>query len=407
MSSAASENEIDDQRPVERVGVLPKTELRDVSEGLEYEVEGPEEDSGEEPAFFEDPSQILKTLAIVIVLVAAIYIAVPKIAGLDDAIAKLGEASRWWIGVAFLATLGSFAAYVALFRGVVGHKTVELEWRESYQITMAGLAATRLFSAGGAGGIVLTYWALLKAGMRRAESARRMVAFLVVLYAVYVLAVIVFGVLLRIGVLPGDGPVSVTIIPASIAAVVGIVVILIAKVPPDLQRRLDNRTGDGRFASVMTKLAALPQALGGGIRMAWAFAVHPRRGWLAIIGSVGFWASNIMILWASFKSLGIAVPLGEIVVGFFVGMVANLAPAPAGVGAVDGGLIGVFAIFGYPLETVIAAVLIYRLLAFYLPVPPGIVAFFQLRRTVARWEEERAGRAAGKTPAERVSVEPG
>ena len=51
---------------------------------------------------------------------------------------------------------------------------------------MAGLAATRLFSAGGAGGILLTYWALRKAGMERRESARRMVAFLVLLYAVYI-----------------------------------------------------------------------------------------------------------------------------------------------------------------------------------------------------------------------------
>lgn len=271
---------------------------------------------------------------------------------------------------------------------------------------MAGLAATRLFSAGGAGGILLTYWALRKAGMRRAESARRMVAFLVVLYGVYVTAVIVFGVLLRTGALPGDGPVSVTIVPAAIAALVGIGVILIAKVPPDLQRRLDKRTGDGRFATLMTKLAALPQTLGSGIRTAWEFVAHPRRGWLAMLGAIGFWAANIMILWASFKSLGISLPLGEVVVGFFVGMVANLAPAPAGVGAVDGGLIGVFAIFGYPLETVIAAVLIYRLLAFYLPVPPGIVAFFQLRTTVARWEAERTGKAGGLTPAERVSAPP-
>ena len=62
---------------------------------------------------------------------------------------------------------------------------IHLDWRESYQITMAGLAATRLFSAGGAGGIVLTYWALRKAGMERRQSACRMVAFLVLLYIVY------------------------------------------------------------------------------------------------------------------------------------------------------------------------------------------------------------------------------
>ena len=95
---------------------------------------------------------------------------------------------------------------MALFRGVVGERVLHLEWRESYQITMAGLAATRLFSAGGAGGIVLTYWALRKAGMPRRQTACRMVAFLVLLYAVYMVALVVFGVLLRTGVLSGDQP---------------------------------------------------------------------------------------------------------------------------------------------------------------------------------------------------------
>lgn len=352
-----------------------------------------------EPSFLEDPGQITKTLVIVLVLLAAIYIAVPKIAGLEDAIAKLGEADRSWIVLALVATIASFGAYVALFRGVVGDDVLRLDWRESYQITMAGLAATRLFSAGGAGGIVLTYWALRKAGLRRRESAKRMVTFLALLYAVYVLSVLVFGVLLRIGLVPGDGPVSLTIIPAAIAAVVVFVVLLVALIPGDLQRRLGGRTGDGRMGRAMTWLAALPETIAGGVRTAWAFVRDPAKGWLAIAGAAGFWAANIAILWLSFRSLGVSVPLGEVIVGFFVGMVANLAPAPAGVGAVDGGLIGAFAIFGFGLETVIAAVLIYRLLAFYLPIPPGIVAFFQLRRTVARWEQERrAARRGSRVP---------
>jgi putative heme transporter len=93
-----------------------------------------------------------------------------------------------------------------------------------------------------------------------------------------------------------------------------------------------------------------------------------------------------------------------LVQGFFVGMVANLFPfAPGGVGAVDAGMIGAFVLFGLPSSEVFAAVLVYRLIAFWLPIPPGIVAFLQLRRTVARWEQEReelgaplpAGVAAG------------
>jgi uncharacterized protein (TIRG00374 family) len=70
-------------------------------------------------------------------------------------------------------------------------------------------------------------------------------------------------------------------------------------------------------------------------------------------------------------------------------MVANLFPlAPGGVGAVDAGMIGAFVLFGVPEETVFPAVLIYRLVAFWLPIPPGIVAFFQLRSRVAHWEAE-------------------
>ena len=70
-------------------------------------------------------------------------------------------------------------------------------------------------------------------------------------------------------------------------------------------------------------------------------------------------------------------------------MVANLFPlAPAGVGAVDAGLIGAFVLFGLPETTVFPAILVFRLVAFWMPIPPGIIAFFQLRKTVHRWETE-------------------
>ena len=79
------------------------------------------------------------------------------------------------------------------------------------------MAATLLFSAGGAGGVALTYWALRKAGMGRRDVGRRMVAFLALHYAFYPLALIVFGVLLRTGVLNGEASVELTIVPAGVA----------------------------------------------------------------------------------------------------------------------------------------------------------------------------------------------
>jgi uncharacterized membrane protein YbhN (UPF0104 family) len=75
--------------------------------------------------------------------------------------------------------------------------------------------------------------------------------------------------------------------------------------------------------------------------------------------------------------------------GFFVGMVANLAPSPAaGTGTVDVGLIGAFVLFGVDAKTVFPAILTFRIVGFWLPIPVGVMAFVQLRKTIRRWESE-------------------
>ena len=346
--------------------------------------------AGAEPRFFADRKRLIQTLIAVVLLTVAIYVLVPRLFDLQDAIAKIGHGDPVWIALGVVFCVAMFAAYVALFRGVVGEKLIHLEWRESYEITMAGLAATRLFSAGGAGGIVLTYWALRKAGMERRQSVCRMVAFLFVLYSVYLVALVVFGVLLRTGVLSGEAPLSGTVIPAALAAIAIVVGLLMALLPDDIERRIERHTS-GRFGRIARRLATAPATFAQGTRTAIDFVRHPSSGAMALAGAVGFWAANIAILWASFHAFHVSVPLGVVIQGFFLGMLANLFPfAPGGVGAVDAGMIGAFVLFGLPSADVFAAVLTYRVIAFWLPIPPGIVAYFQLRRTVSRWRTEGA-----------------
>ena len=355
-----------------------------------------------------DRRKLITGVLVVVLLVVGIYVVFPKLVGLDQAVKKLDDASLVWILIAVAFNVAAFAAYVALFRGVLAGTRDDvlqrrLNLRASYQITMAGLAATRIFSAAGAGGILLTYWALRKAGMERRRSACRMVAFLVLTYAVYTGALVVFGILLRTGVLPGDNPVGGTIVPAAVSGCLIAVFALIALIPQDIERRIQRFAGGYRRTRYLTRLAKGPATLASGVRTAIAYVRHPSRGALAVIGAVGFWAANIGVLWASFEAFGGDVPFGVLVQGFFVGMAANLIPSPAGgVGSVDAGMIGAFVLFGIDESTVFPAVLAYRVIAFWLPIPPGIVAFFGLRKTVARWEAEREQEEANSSTLQKV-----
>jgi uncharacterized protein (TIRG00374 family) len=383
----------------------PEAELRpprdegggaDIEELAAEAIEDQTEDFEERgAALLRDRRRIAGLVAAVVLLVVAIYVILPKVVGLNDVVGRLSDATPYWVVIAAAFNALSFGAYSVLFRGVLGGRDEDLvherlDLRTSFHITMAGFVATTLFSAGGAGGIALTYWALRKAGMSRRRAACRMVAFLVLLYSVYLSALVIFGVLLRTGVLHGDNPVGATIVPAAVAGVMLVFLVAVSFVPEDVQRGIRKLESRGtRISKLASGLAKAVGTLASGVRTAAVHVRHPRRSALTLAGAVGWWAGNIGILWSSFHAFGVNVPFGVIVMGFFVGMVANLAPSPAaGVGTVDAGLIGAFVLFGIDADTVFPAILTFRLVGFWLPIPVGVWSYVQLRRTIRRWEAE-------------------
>ena len=381
--------------------VAPELELE------EDELASPAEDleeAGRIQAFVQDRRKLVTTALLFVLLLVAIYVLLPKLTDAGDVFGRMGDAKWYWVVVAVAFNVLSFAAYTALFRGILGGQREDdvkrrLDMKASYQITMAAFAATLLFSAGGAGGLALTYWALRKAGMPRRRSACRMVAFLVMQYGVYLMAVVIFGVLLRTGVLNGvngKAPLAGTIIPAALAGVFLVIFLLISLIPGDVERRMAGFAKGYRRAHLARRLVTVPATVATGVRTALSHLREPRTGALALGGAVGYWAANIGVLWASFKAYGVNVPFGVVVQGFFVGMAANLLPSAAGgVGSIDAGMIGAFVLFGFGGSVVFPAILTFRAIFFWLPILPGVIAYFQLRHTVARWQAERAGKMSG------------
>lgn len=320
----------------------------------------------------------------VLTALAFLYFVLPQLSGVRHTWDRLNDGDSWWIGVALVFEILSMASYIAIFQGVHVPPGSQIRWRQSYQITMAGLAATRLFAAGGAGGVAVTAWALRRSGMERREVAQRMIAFLVLLYSVYMAAMVICGVGLYTGLFAGENPFALTIGPAIVGACAIALMLAVAFVPDDLERRIGRITPrNPRLARWVLVAATGPASLSGGVNFALHKLRHP--DW-AMIGVVTWWSFNIAVLYAAFRAFGQAPPTAVLVQAYFLGMLANLLPLPGGIGGVDGGMIGAFVAFGVSGSLALIAVLVYRLLAFWLPSIPGAIAYFQLRRTVSRWE---------------------
>ena len=214
---------------------------------------------------------------------------------------------------------------------------------------MAGLAATRLFAAAGAGGVALTAWALRRSGMEpragRLPDGR------------------VHGAAVRglrgraaarrhrrcaTGLFPGGGSFAITVIPAIAAAVLFAVAGAMALLPGDIERRLGAGRGLGPACA-----SGRPR---GDRARRWRRAACARRSRLirardpGLLGALAWWGFDIAVLWAMFHAFGSPPPFTRDLMAYFVGMLGNLLPLPGGLGGVEGGMIGAFAAFGVPLQ---------------------------------------------------------
>jgi uncharacterized protein (TIRG00374 family) len=330
--------------------------------------------------------QIIAFALFILSGIAFLYFVLPKLAGVGTTVRRIERGDSWWIAVGAMLEALSFGGYVVLFRSVFVRGDGRIGWRESYQITMAGLVATRLFAAAGAGGVALTAWALRRSGMEPRLVACRMVAFLVLLYVIYAGSLLIDGIGLGTGLFPGGDSFAITIVPAIAAGVLFAVAGAMALLPGDIERRLERwASRSGRLAHWVARAATVPALAATGVRTAIGLVRERNPG---LLGALAWWGFDVSVLWAMFHAFGSPPPFTVIWMAYFVGMLGNLLPLPGGLGGVEGGMIGAFAAFGVDFNLAVLAVLSYRAISFWLPTLPGAIAYFQLRRTVARWREE-------------------
>jgi putative heme transporter len=350
-----------------------------------------EDAAAAEPAGALTPKRMVIMGVVTLAALGGLYFLLPKLAGLHQTWGQLKRGDPLYLALGAALEVVSIGGYAILFRTIFGRGMPRLDWRASLEIPLAGIAAIRLLAAAGAGGVAVTVWALRRAGMPPRTIACRMVANYIVQYSVYLGAIIVCGLGLRIGLFAGEAPWVLTVVPALLSLGVVILVASMGLVPQDFEERLKRLAGQsGRISRLAARFASAPATVGSGVRTVIKLLREKRVG---LLGALVYWGFDIAVLGVSLKAFGTALPVAVLVLCYFLGTLGSLLPLPGGVGGVEGGMIGALVAFGVPGSGALIGVLAYRAISFWLPTLPGVVGYVSLRSTVRGWQSTETTRA--------------
>lgn len=336
-----------------------------------------------------DGRTLLRGVVVFVVVVVLVAVAVTSLPGIGEVRERFSRTNGAWLAVAAAFSLLSMLGYAAALRGAFD-SIVPI--RAAINLGFAEQATNVLLPAGGAGGPAFGTAVMRRAGVPTGLAAERHVVLFLVTSAVSFVSLLVAGVAAAVGILAGDVGLVGALVPAGVGALVLITAVAFARLgaPP-------SAVPASRAPRLLWRVRRF---LHTGLRTA---LVLMRRGDPSLVlGAVAYYAFDVAALAASFYAFGGGGPaLSVFVLAYTVGHAGALIPTPGGVGGTDGGLIGMFVVYGTALPVATAAVLGYRVFQLGLPVVLGTVSALRIQQglrhgpppeqVAARYEDVRAG----------------
>jgi uncharacterized membrane protein YbhN (UPF0104 family) len=294
--------------------------------------------------------------ALLVISAAAAFLLVPALAGVP---ARLARGCGGWIATAGVLELLSAAGFVVLFKLVFA---APIDWRRGAPAALRALGASTILPGGGLIGPTMGAWSTSTTKPSIAQLTRSTITFVILTNAPAAIALAALGTLEWLGLGGGPHQTTLTILPALIAF--GLLT------ATWLAGHASRRRRPPRWGVFSRRLAKPATAIADGVSE--ARTLVSAANW-KLGGALAYYAFDNAVLWAAFHAYGRTPPIGVVVMGYLVGSLAGALPIPAGLGAVDGGLIGALVLYGAPVAPAAAAVLLYRGISLAVPAVLGAI----------------------------------
>jgi uncharacterized membrane protein YbhN (UPF0104 family) len=307
-------------------------------------------------------------------LIAA-FLVIKLIPGLREALEDLEKLSLAWLVAVFALETLSETGFVVSWHAIVdpesrlggdGHGA-----RMDVRLAWAQLGAGMFIPGGSLSSVGAGTWLLHKLGLPFKRIAERQLSLSFLNTAIDALTLIVVGLGLALGLLPGARKLTLTLLPAALAAV-GVTAALIAAA------RIKNhgRPEHPRFPKISAAFVTLADSVQDTSRL----LVH-RSGLKAVAGALAYLFFDVAVLFTVFRAIHAdpAPSFGVVVMAYIIGALGGSVPLPASVGSV-GGMVGMLLLYGVGRDTAVAAVLLYQAVGLLVPLIGGGIAYLLLRR---------------------------
>jgi uncharacterized membrane protein YbhN (UPF0104 family) len=298
-----------------------------------------------------------RTLVTLVASVAAVYLLAGELA--QASFGRLLASADWRWGVVALAL--SALTYVGATLSVSGFVAERLGFTRTLLVQLASSFVT-LVTPAAVGGVALNVRFLQRRKIPAPVAVASIAVSQVVALALHILLLATFGAI------AGTGDKSPIRPPTwSYFVVVGLVLAAGVVLAFPAGRRLVRARVSPTFGQVLPRLVEVAQ--------------DPRKLIEGVGGALLLSLAYIACLAVCVAAFGGSVPIAKIGVVYLTGSaLGSIIPTPGGLGAVEAALTAGLTAAGVPGGIAVSAVLLFRLLTFWLPVPFGWAAFNYLER---------------------------